>query len=78
MTLPSERTRSIILTERFLRNLADPKVTPGLPKRIREHAKMLLRHYPTEYDLDVVIDNWDQMVSFCKNIECPFGDPSRG
>lgn len=73
MTLPFERTNAVIQTEKFLMNLCDPKVTPGLPKVIRERARGLLRHYPTESDLQLVHDGWNNKVlSF--TCECPFGE----
>ena len=47
MTMPDERTRSVVNTRKFLRDLLDPKVTPKVPKQIREKAYKLLKHYPT-------------------------------
>ncbi|WP_342637289.1 BPSL0761 family protein, partial [Pseudomonas aeruginosa] len=44
MTLPHERTRSVIKTEAFLRELAR---NTELPQDIRSYAKSLLRHYPS-------------------------------
>ena len=44
MTLPHERTRSVIKTEEFLRELAR---NTDLPQDIRSYAKSLLRHYPS-------------------------------
>ena len=60
MTLPFERFRAVTETERFLLNLSDPKVTPGVPKAIRERARALLRHYPTASDLKLVEQAWDE------------------
>ena len=51
MTIPSERTRAIIATKDFLLMLLDPKVTPKVPKAVRDWALGLLRHYPGTYDL---------------------------
>lgn len=74
MTLPFERTRSVLETQKFLRRLIDPKVTPGLPKYIREDARALLRHYPTLHDMEVTAMGWgDKLVGFVA--ECPFGKP---
>jgi hypothetical protein len=42
LTLPHERTRSVIKTEAFLRELAR---NTELPQDIRSYAKSLLRHY---------------------------------
>ena len=44
MTLPFERTRAIVKTEEFLRELSRHSV---LPQDIRSYAKSLLRHYPS-------------------------------
>ena len=59
MTLPFERTRAVIETEKFLINLCDPKVTPGLPKIIRQRARGLLRHYPSSFDIKTVTAGWE-------------------
>ena len=72
MTLPYERTNAVAMTEKFLMRLVDPKVTPGLPKHIRQDARALLRHYPSEWDLNLTIDMCEnRLVSFIS--ECPFG-----
>lgn len=44
MTMPSERTRSIIQTREFLVDLSRDKT---LPEAVRTEARRLLRHYPT-------------------------------
>ena len=46
MTIPYERTRAILETKQFLRELVNPRDTPRLPKPLREMARQLLRHYP--------------------------------
>jgi hypothetical protein len=51
MTLPDERYRSV-QTRRFLLDLCNPEHTPKVPKIIREHARAMLRHYPSDWDLD--------------------------
>jgi hypothetical protein len=51
MTLPDERFRSVLQTEEFLRALANPKLTPGVPRAIRKRALGCLRHYPSFYNL---------------------------
>jgi hypothetical protein len=51
MTIPSERTRAVINTHRFLLGLLSPKETPRVPKKIRKMAARLLRHYPSGTDL---------------------------
>jgi len=52
MTLPDERYRAVIQTRRFLLDLCNPQHTPRVPKIIREHARAMLRHYPSDWDLD--------------------------
>jgi len=47
MTLPSERTRAVLQTQAFLRDLMDPTVVPGVPDKVRQEARSLLRHYPS-------------------------------
>jgi hypothetical protein len=52
VTLPTERTNAVLRTERFLIELLDPKKTPRVPKAIRQQASRLLKHYPTQYDME--------------------------
>jgi len=52
MTLPDERYRAIQRTRHFLMSLMDPKETPRISRAIRGQAYSLLRHYPSDYDLD--------------------------
>jgi hypothetical protein len=51
MTLPDERYRAVIQTRRFLFDLCNPNHTPRVPKLIRETARSMLRHYPSEYEM---------------------------
>lgn len=48
MTTVDERTRSIVQTEVFLRDVARDAT---LPETMRLRAKSLLRHYPTADDI---------------------------
>jgi hypothetical protein len=48
MTLPDERYRAVLQTERFLKELL---ITPRIPKAIKDSARACLRHYPSEYDM---------------------------
>ena len=64
MTVPVERTNAVIYTEAFLRDLINPKVTPRIPKAIREQAYRLLRHYPSHYDMDVIANREDGTEAF--------------
>jgi hypothetical protein len=57
MTLPFERTRSVLYTKQFLEELLDPRKTPRVPRALRGKAKALLRHYPMAYDIHRA-SNW--------------------
>lgn len=72
MTIPSERTRAVILTESFLITLTNPKLTPKIPKDIREQARALLRHYPSRFDLEMTNEGWHNELT-SRFYECPFG-----
>ena len=48
MTLPDERYRAIVQTEKFLREILS---TPRIPKKIKDDARWCLRHYPNEWEL---------------------------
>jgi len=52
MTLPDERYRAVMRAREFMFDLIDPKKTPGVPKLIREQARGVLRHYPSNWDMD--------------------------
>lgn len=54
MTLPDERYRAIRESRRFLEQLCNPSASPGVPKIIRTQARALLRHYPSDYDLELL------------------------
>jgi len=61
LTLPHERTRSVVNTEAFLRDLSR---NTELPDDIRSYAKSLLRHYPSA----------DQVFSLGRLEECLVND----
>jgi hypothetical protein len=60
MTLPYERTNAVLKTEKFLLSLCDPKLTPKVPKVIRDQARSLLRHYPTKFDMNEISNRKEQ------------------
>lgn len=60
MTISHERTRAIISTEVFLRELSGDR---RLPEDVRSHAKHLLRHYPSA----------DQVISIGRFEACATG-----
>ena len=53
MTLPDERYRAVMAARELLFDLTDPKVTPRIPQMIRLRAGHCLRHYPSEWELDM-------------------------
>lgn len=53
MTLPDERYRAVIQTRRFLLDLTNSQHTPRVPKLIRDTARSMLRHYPTNFEMEV-------------------------
>jgi len=52
MTLPDERYRAVSQTRRFLLDLCNPEHTPRVPRLVRETARSMLRHYPSDWELD--------------------------
>ena len=52
MTLPYERKNAVLNTQRFLLDLSNPRITPRIPKEIRDRARSLLKHYPSEYYME--------------------------
>ena len=52
MTLPDERYRAVRQTRQFLQDLQDRTIYPRVPRAVRAEAYRLLRHYPSEYDLE--------------------------
>jgi hypothetical protein len=48
MTLPDERYRAVIQTEKFLTEILS---TPRVPKEIKQRARSLLRHYPSTWNM---------------------------
>ena len=59
MTIPVERTRAVIHTRQFLYDLLDPKKTPRVSKSIRESARHCLRHYPTDFEMEIIAERED-------------------
>jgi len=69
MTMPDERYRAIINTEKFLCEiLHDEK----LSETMRETARWCLRHYPTQYDLDEIAEKIPYILQRELNLETSF------
>ena len=56
MTLPDERYRALRCGHQMLLDLLNPKVTPKVPKYIRQRALSILRHYPNSYDFTKIVE----------------------
>ena len=48
MTLPDERYRAVVQTQKFLLEILN---TPRVPKSIKDGARYCLRHYPSDWDM---------------------------
>jgi hypothetical protein len=48
MTLPDERYRAVVQTQRFLLRIL---TTPRVPKAVKDEARACLRHYPSDYEM---------------------------
>ena len=71
MTLPYERTRAVNFGREFLLELINPQKTPRIPKAIRKQAHDILRHYPSEVDMEVISRREDMAIQQIYRI---FGD----
>jgi len=49
MTLPDERYRAVVQTQRFLLRIL---TTPRVPKAVKDEARACLRHYPSDWDMN--------------------------
>lgn len=54
MTLPDERLRALVSAREFLFALLTPSETPKVPREIRMWASRVLKHYPGQYDLQLL------------------------
>jgi len=51
VTLPDERYRAVKWAESFLKRLAGGEF-PRTPKAVRDEARSILRHYPSDWDMN--------------------------
>jgi len=56
MTLPDERYRALRCGHQMLLDLLNPKVTPKVPKYIRQRALSILKHHPNSYDFTKIVE----------------------
>lgn len=57
MTLPEERYNTLKQSKKLLEDLCDPGRTPRVPSVVRERARYILRHYPTDIELERIAEN---------------------
>lgn len=62
MTLPDERFRSLKQAKKLLEELCDPGKTPRVPGIVRDRARGVLRHFPTEWELEKMADNSPELL----------------
>lgn len=56
MTMPFEKTYSVLNCREFLLSLLDPKQTPRVPLSIRKEARKLLKHFPNKFDMEQAVE----------------------
>jgi len=56
MTLHDERYRALRCGHQMLLDLLNPKVTPKVPKYIRQRALSILKHHPNSYDFIKIVE----------------------
>lgn len=52
MTMPSERTRSLLFARELLVELANSEQSSTLPDEVRRQAQVVLRHYPSNTEIE--------------------------
>jgi len=62
MTLPDERYRALKQGKKLLEELCDPGRTPRVPSLVRDRARGVLRHYPSDYELERIADTCPDML----------------
>jgi len=62
MTMPDERFRALKQSKKLLEELCDPGKTPRTPSIVRDRARGILRHFPTDYDLEQIASNSPELL----------------
>jgi hypothetical protein len=63
MTMPDERYRAMVEGLKLIEDLLIPQVTPRVPGDVRERARWIMRHYPSQYELERMADNLPNMLA---------------
>jgi hypothetical protein len=69
MNKPEERYRALKQSRKLLEELCDPGKTPRVPSIIRDRARTILRHYPTDYDIECLADNSPELLEKNSNTD---------
>lgn len=51
MTLPDERYSAVMRAKQLMEDLLSVQKTPRVPKIIRQRARGVLRHFPSEWEM---------------------------
>ena len=62
MTTPEDRFRALKQSRKLLEELCDPGKTPRVPSIIRDRARGILRHYPSDYELERLATTSPEML----------------
>ena len=71
MTTPSERTRAVLATRRFLQELCASSDGSNVPKGVRESARQLLRHYPDSWHIEIAAVAWPMVWAPARSQQAP-------
>ena len=69
MTTAEDRYRAIKQSRKMLEELCDPGKTPRVPSIVRDRARSILKHYPTDLDLDRIAENSPDLLEKKSNTD---------
>ena len=62
MTTAEDRYKSLKQSRKLLEELCDPGKTPRVPSIVRDRARSILRHYPSDYELDRIAEQCPDLL----------------
>jgi hypothetical protein len=69
MTTAEDRYRAIKQSRKMLEELCDPGKTPRVPSIVRDRARSILRHFPSDFDLDSLAENSPELLEKKSNTD---------
>ena len=69
MSTAEDRYRAIKQSRKMLEELCDPGKTPRVPSMVRDRARSILKHFPTDYDLDRLSENSPDLLEKKSNTD---------